>query len=168
MQGIPTNIKLLSFAKKGLIFSQTYTVKDFPRIKDIVSNVDDSVEVKLNFYIENNKIPCIEGNVKLDVALDCQRCLKEVRLHLNPAFKLAFIIHENQAEDLDPGFETILNASEEFSTIEFITDEVLISVPMIPMHSHECQSYKDKSPVIEQKRKNPFAVLEQLKNSNKE
>ena len=72
------------------------------------------------------------------------------------------------AEDLDPSFETILNADEEFSAIEFITDEVLISIPMIPMHSHECQSYKDESPVIEQKRKNPFAVLEQLKNSTKE
>ncbi|MCH9745124.1 MAG: YceD family protein [Proteobacteria bacterium] len=168
MQGIPANIKLLSFAKKGLIFSQTYTVKDFPRIKDIVSNVDDQVSVKLNFYIENGKIPCIEGSVELAVALDCQRCLKEVKLQLNPTFKLAFIIHENQAEDLDPSFETILNADEEFSAIEFITDEVLISIPMIPMHSHECQSYKDESPVIEQKRKNPFAVLEQLKNSTKE
>jgi len=78
MQGIPANIKLLSFAKKGLIFSQTYTVKDLPRIRDIVSNVDDQVNVKLNFYIENNKIPCIEGSVELEVALDCQRCLKEV------------------------------------------------------------------------------------------
>ncbi|MCH9646039.1 MAG: YceD family protein [Proteobacteria bacterium] len=163
MQGIPANIKLLSFAKKGLVFSQTYTVKDFPRIKDMVSNIDDQVSVKLSFYIENGKIPCIEGSVELEVALDCQRCLKEVKLRLTPSFKLAFIIHENQAEDLDPSFETILNADEEFSTIEFITDEVLISIPMIPMHSHECQSYKDKSPVIEQKRENPFAVLKQLK-----
>ena len=167
MQGIPTNIKLLSFAKKGLIFSQTYSVKDFPRIRELVTNIDDHVKVNLNFYIENGKIPCIEGSVELAAALDCQRCLNEVKLQLNPTFKLAFIIHENQAEDLDPSFETILNADEEFSTIEFVTDEVLISIPMIPMHSHECQSYKDKSPVIEQKRKNPFAVLEQLKNSNR-
>jgi uncharacterized protein len=167
MQGIPANIKLLSFAKKGLIFSQTYSVKDFPRIRELVTNVDDSVKVSLSFYIENGKIPCIEGSVELAAALDCQRCLKEVELSLKPTFKLAFIIHENQAEGLDPSFETILNADEEFSTIEFITDEVLISIPMIPMHSHECQSYKDESPIVEQERKNPFAILEQLKNSNR-
>ncbi len=164
MQGIPANIKLLSFAKKGLIFSQTYSVKDFPRISEIVTNSGDKVSVELNFYIENNRIPCIEGQVKLEVALDCQRCLNEVKLQLNLVFKLAFIIHENQAEELDPSFETILNADEEFSTIEFITDEVLITIPMIPMHSHECQSYKDIIPVIEQKRENPFAILKQLKN----
>ncbi len=167
MQGIPANIKLLNFAKKGLVFSQTYTVKDFPRINDLVANSNDKVVANLTFYIENNKIPCVEGSVELDVALECQRCLDEVKLNLNPTFKLAFIIHENQAEDLDPSFETILNADDEFSAIEFITDEVLISIPMIPMHSHECQSYKDKSPEIEQERENPFAILEQLKNSNR-
>jgi uncharacterized protein len=167
MQGIPTNIKLLNFAKKGLIFSQIYFVKDFPRIREIATNTNDKVKVNLSFYIENNKIPCVEGNIELEVALDCQRCLEEVKLKLTPKFKLAFIIHENQAEGLDSSFETILNADEEFSTIEFITDEVLISVPMIPTHSYECQSYKDKSPTIEQKRKNPFAILEQLKNPNR-
>ncbi|HIB27845.1 YceD family protein [Candidatus Thioglobus sp.] len=167
MQGIPTNIKLLSFSKKGLIFSQIFSVKDFPRINEIVTNPNDKITVDLSFFIENNRIPCIEGNVKLEVALDCQRCLTEVKLQLNPVFKLAFIIHENQADELDDSFETILNADEEFSTIEFITDEVLITIPMIPMHSHDCQSYKDKSPIMEQKRENPFAVLEQLKNSNR-
>ncbi|HIB31205.1 MAG TPA: hypothetical protein EYO25_04385, partial [Candidatus Thioglobus sp.] len=161
------NIKLLSFSKKGLIFSQIFSVKDFPRINEIVTNPNDKITVDLSFFIENNRIPCIEGNVKLEVALDCQRCLTEVKLQLNPVFKLAFIIHENQADELDDSFETILNADEEFSTIEFITDEVLITIPMIPMHSHDCQSYKDKSPIMEQKRENPFAVLEQLKNSNR-
>jgi uncharacterized protein len=168
MQGIPANIKLLSFAKKGLIFSQTYAVKDFPRIKNIASNGDAKVKVALSFYIENNKIPCIEGRISLELVLDCQRCLAEFSLPLNPNFKLAFIIHEQQAEQLDPSFEVVLNANEEFSAIEFITDEVLISIPMIPKHSHECQSYKDKSPIIEQKRKNPFVILEQLKKRTQE
>ncbi len=168
MQGIPENIKLFSFAKKGLIFSQQYQLKDFPRIKEIVSNADDNIFVELNFYIENNKIPCIEGKIKLDVALDCQRCLDEVKIQLSPEFKLAFIKNEQQGEELDPSFETILNEDEEFSTIEFITDEVLISIPMIPMHSHECQSYKDKDTEEKQERDNPFAILEQLKSSTKE
>ena len=64
MQGIPDNIKLLSFAKKGLIFSQTYSVKDFPRINEIVTNTDDKVKASLSFYIENGKIPCIEGSIE--------------------------------------------------------------------------------------------------------
>jgi len=167
-QGIPEQIKLFKFASRSLIFSQAYQVKDFPRISSLVSNQDAPVSVELSFSIENNKIPCIAGKVELDVALTCQRCLNEVSVHLQPKFQLAFLQNEQQGEELDSSFETILNADEEFSTIEFITDEVLISIPMSPMHEHECVSYKDTRPIKEQKRENPFAVLKQLKNSTKE
>ena len=167
-QGIPEQIKLFKFASKALIFSQTYQVKDFPRISELVSNQDAPVNVELSFSIENGRIPCISGKVELNVALTCQRCLDEVNIHLQPKFQLAFVKNEQQSEELDPGFETIENADEEFSSIEFITDEVLIVIPMSPMHEHECVSYKDTTPIKEQKRENPFAVLKQLKNSTKE
>ncbi|HIG88777.1 YceD family protein [Candidatus Thioglobus sp.] len=166
-QGIPDKIKPFNFAKKGLIFSQKYQLKDFPRISSLVSNINDPIDVELSFYLENEKIPCIEGRIELDVALTCQRCLGEVNIHLKPNFKLGFLKNEQQAEELDSSFETILNTDEEWSTIEFITDEVLISIPMIPMHSHKCVSYKDKK-VKEQKRENPFAILKQLKTRNLE
>ena len=167
-QGIPEQIKLFKFASRSLIFSQSYQVKDFPRISALVSNIDAPVDVELSFSLENNKIPCIKGKIELDVALTCQRCLDEVSIHLQPHFQLAFLQNEQQGEELDSSFEMILNADEEFSTIEFITDEVLISIPMIPMHDHECASYKDTQPINKQKRENPFAILEQLKNSTKE
>jgi len=166
-QGIPEQIKLFKFASRSLIFSQTYQVKDFPRISALVSNQEAPVNAELSFSIEHNRIPCIRGKIELDVALTCQRCLNEVSVHLQPKFQLAFLKNEQQGEELDSSFETILNADEEFSTIEFITDEVLISIPMIPMHEHECASYKDTQPIKEQKRENPFAILKQLKNSHR-
>ncbi len=166
-QGIPDKIKLFNFAKKGLIFSQQYQLKDFPRISNLASNINDSIDVELNFYLEKEKIPCIIGKIKLDVTLTCQRCLDDVSIHLEPNFKLGFLKNEQQGEELDSSFETILNTDEEFSTVEFITDEILISIPMIPKHSHKCVSYDNKQ-VEEQKRENPFAILKQLKNSTKE
>ncbi|BAS67730.1 MAG: hypothetical protein DSY43_04095 [Gammaproteobacteria bacterium] len=161
-QGIPEIIKLFKFASKGLIFSQQYQVRDFPRISKLTSKQDSAVDVELSFALEG-RIPCVKGKVKLDLALTCQRCLDEVNVHLEPKFKLAFLHNEQQGEGLSESFETILNSEEEFSTIEFITDEVLISVPMTPMHEHECVSYQDDTPLIEEKRKSPFAILKQLK-----
>lgn len=163
-QGIPEIIKLFKFASKGLIFSQQYQVSDFPRISELASNQDSTVDVALSFFnLEESRTPCIKGKVKLNLALTCQRCLKEVNVHLEPKFQLAFLKNEQQGETLDANFETILNIDEEFSTIEFITDEVLISVPMTPMHEHECVSYQDTQLINEQKRESPFAILEQLK-----
>jgi uncharacterized protein len=56
-QGIPEQIKLFKFASRSLIFSQTYQVKDLPRIRDLVSNQDSSVDVKLSFNLEYGRIP---------------------------------------------------------------------------------------------------------------
>ncbi|CAB9539023.1 COG1399 protein, clustered with ribosomal protein L32p [Bathymodiolus brooksi thiotrophic gill symbiont] len=163
-QGIPEQIKLFKFASKALIFSQVYQVRDFPRISELAGNQDSAVDVILNFSLEEGRVPCIKGEIKLDLALTCQRCLDEVSVHLAPKFQLAFLKNEQQGEALGANFETILNTDEEFSTIEFITDEVLISVPMTPMHKHKCASYQDTQPIKKQKRENPFAILKQLKN----
>ncbi|KAA0446182.1 MAG: hypothetical protein FXV79_00565 [Candidatus Thioglobus sp.] len=161
-QGIPKTIKLFKFASRGGIFSHQYQVRDFPRISTIASNHNSKVSVTISFSLEG-EIPCITGEVEIDLELDCQRCLDVVKLHLEPKFKLAFLKNEEQGETLDASFETILNADEEFSTIEFITDEVLISVPMAPLHEHKCLSYQDTQPINEQKKENPFAILKQLK-----
>lgn len=160
-QAIPKIIKVFEFASKQLVCSQQYQVRDIPRISRLASNQDSTVDVKLNFSLEEGRIPCIKGEIKLDLALTCQRCLDEINVHLEPKFQLAFL--KQQGETLDASFEIILNTSEEFSTIEFITDEVLISVPMAPMHEHQCTSYQDTQLINEQKCKNPFTILEQLK-----
>lgn len=162
-QGIPEQIKLFKFSSRSLLFSQTYKVRDFPRISDLVNNQDSTVDVELSFSLKNNKIPCIKGKIKLDLTVNCQRCLDEFSIHLEPKFQLAFVQNEQQSEELDSNFETILGAEDKFSTIEFITDEVLISIPMTLMHDYECASYQDTQPIEMQKRENPFAILEQLK-----
>jgi uncharacterized protein len=47
--------------------------------------------------------------------------------------------------ELDSSFEMILSTEDEFSTIEFITDEVLIVIPMTPMHDYGCIAILGKS-----------------------
>ncbi len=164
-QGVPAQIKLFKFATKGLIFTHSYQVGDFPRISDLTNNDNTVLKVELNFSLKDNKIPCIEGSIDSNLALTCQRCLGEVNVHLKPNFKLAFVQNEQQGDNLEIDFEAILGAGEEFSTIEFITDEVLMSIPMIPMHEHECTSYKDTQTIDKQKPDNAFAILKELKNN---
>jgi hypothetical protein len=49
-------------------------------------------------------------------SLTCQRCLDEVKLHLEPKFQLAFVQNEQQGEELGSSFEMILSTEDEFST----------------------------------------------------
>ncbi len=163
MQGIPEQIKLFNFAKRELSFEQIYQVGDFPRLSDVLSNPGDKVAVKLSFYLEEGKIPCVSGVIELEAALSCQRCLEAFKLKLKPEFKLAFVTNEQQGQDLDADHEISLLEEDELSTIELITDEILLSIPMIPMHEHECLEYQDDENLDVEKPENPFAILKTLK-----
>lgn len=165
MQGIPPVIKLFNFAKKGLRFSGSYRIKDFPRIAALASNVEDNLTAELHFDIKEDKIPCIEGHIKADITLICQRCLEDVKIQINPSFKLAYLQNEEQGLGLDSSYEIVENSEKEFSTIEFLTDEMLLSIPMIPMHPHQCSSFKDQQELKQQERENPFAILKNIKKS---
>lgn len=167
-QGIPEQIKLFKFASRGLSFSKKYKIRDLPRVSELVSNLDDFVNVELSFMLVTNNVPCIIGEIKLNVDVPCQRCLNDVNICLMPKFKLAFLQNEQQGEELDSSYDTVLNNDEKFSTIEFITDEVLISMPMIPMHKHECTISQDSTHFEKQKRESPFAILKQTKINKQE
>ncbi len=162
-QGIPEKIKLYKFATRGLCFSKKYKLRDFPRVSKIASNLDDSVNVDLSFFLEKNNVPCIIGEIKLKLVTTCQRCLCDVDISLEPKFKLAYLNNEQQDGEIDSSYETILIKNEEFSSIELITDEILISIPMIPMHKNDCSMNIDAEILTNQKSESPFAILKQVK-----
>jgi uncharacterized protein len=162
-QDIPEKIKLFKFATRGLSFNKKYKLRDFQRVSMLASNLDDTVNVDLSFFLEKNNIPCVMGKIELKVIMTCQRCLGDVDISLKPKFKLAYLHNEQQGDEIDSSYETILIKDEELSSIEFITDEILISIPMIPMHINNCSIGIDKEILKNKKIESPFAILKQIK-----
>ena len=118
------------------------------------------------FYLENNKTPCIKGIINLNIILDCQRCLEALPIELKVDFKLAFVRHEQQAEGLDSSYELYVTKEEELLTIDIITDEILLSIPMAPSHDFDCNLIINKDEVVEESRENPFTILKNIKIAN--
>jgi uncharacterized protein len=145
----PELLKLFNFARKELIFSGEYQIRDFPELEKIASNKSDKVKVALSFSFENDRTPCLNGVISLDIALSCQRCLEDIILDLNVEFNLGFVQNEGQGAGLD-------------STIALISDEVLLAIPMVSLHNFDCATYKDSEQVVEQKKQNPFAILKDI------
>ena len=44
-----------------------------------------------------------------------------------------------------------------------MTDEILLSIPMVPSHNFECGLKIDHEKIVEDKLKHPFDVLKNLK-----
>ena len=161
---LPKTIKLFKFARKEASLHGDYKISAMPRISEIARNTEDRIKVALSFYLENDKTPCIKGIIKANIILDCQRCLEALPLELNVLFNLAFVRHESQAEELDTSFEIYnIGEEEDLDSIDLITDEILLSIPMAPSHDFDCSLKIDKEEIVEEIRKNPFDVLKNIK-----
>ena len=160
--GLPDQLKLFKFAKKEVSLTGQYRITDFPRISEITSRKTGNIDVDLSFYLENDKTPCVDGIIKLDIQLPCQRCLEELHIALNVNFALAFVKHEQEVEELGPLYEIYLTDKDELTTIDLITDEILLSIPMIPTHDYDCNAEINKQEIVEEKTENPFAIIKNI------
>ncbi len=156
-------LKLLKLAKKNLSVIDEFNIEDLPRINGIASNNSDKIKVKYSFYLESDTTPCLDGEISLNVYLTCQRCLEELPFSLDLNFNLAFVKNENQAEELSKHLEIYLFEDEELSLIDLISDEILLSIPMVPKHNLDCLSSFKEHNNYEQVEESPFAILKKYK-----
>ena len=162
-KSLPGQLKLFNFAKKEISLSGIYQISDFPKISEIASNKRDNLRVDLSFYLKNNKTPCVDGIIDLDIVLACQRCLDDLSIALKVNFNLAFVRHDQQSEELDSHYEIYVIEEEELATLDLISDEILLSIPMVPTHDYDCIKEINEQGVVEEKSENPFAILKKIK-----
>ena len=164
---LPGKINFFNFAKKEVKINGDYKISDLSRLSEIASNENDNVEVDLSFHLENGIIPCVEGIIKLQLVLDCQRCLDNLELDLKVIFDIAFVKNELHANSLDDKFDLyLIGEDEELNTKDLITDEILLSIPMAPSHDFECGLKTDKGEIVDEVREHPFDALKNIKIAN--
>ena len=162
-KALPGQLKLFNFAKREISLSGIYQISDFPKISKIASNKKDNVKVDLSFYLKNNKTPCVDGIIELDILLACQRCLDDLSITLKVNFNLAFVRHNQESEELDSHYEIYVIEEEELATHDLISDEILLSIPMVPAHDYDCIKEINEQEIVEGKSENPFAILKKIK-----
>ena len=162
-KSLPGQLKLFNFAKKEISLSGFYQISDFPKISEIASNKEDNVRVELSFYLKNNKTPCVDGIIELDIVLACQRCLNDLSIGLKVNFNLAFVRHNQESEELESHYEIYMIEEEELATHDLISDEILLSIPMVPTHDYDCIKEINEQEIVEGKSENPFAILKNIK-----
>ena len=158
-------LKLMKFAKKNLSVTDELSIIDLPRINGIAHNKSDKIKVNYSFYVENKTTPCLDGEISLNIYLTCQRCLEELPFSLDLSFSMAFVKNENQAEELSKHLEIYLFEEEELSIIDLISDEILLSIPMVPKHNLDCMSSLKENNNYEQGKEKPFAILKNINKS---
>jgi len=124
---------------------------------------------RLEFQRDESGRAVVEGSVRGQLRLRCQRCTEGYDLAVDAGFKLAVVEGLDEAERLPPEYDPLLLEEPLIRPRDLIEDELILAVPTIPRHAEgACKMPQVGSAGAERadgpdERPNPFAPLASLK-----
>ena len=159
-------------ARDGLLVTGKALLKDMRRLADSIEPSENEVSYKIKGIIGEKGWPGAIMKLSCTLPLICNRCNKPLDYKLDTEVVFRFAKNEQEADSipvsLDEVEEVIVGGSK-LNLMNWIEEEILLSIPMIPVHEGNCKWDKPKkSQIQEPDRPNPFAKLKELKGLRKQ
>jgi uncharacterized protein len=68
--------------------------------------------------------------------LECQRCMRPMELPIDTLTRIALVASEGEAARVPSDLEPVLVAGGRISAGELVTEELLLTLPIVPLHGH--------------------------------
>jgi len=110
--------------------------------------------------------PWLQLDARSQATLQCQRCLQPVTVGLDIDRWFRFVGDEAEAARLDEASEEdVLVASSRLNLLELLEDELILALPLVPMHEVCTQPLPMPAPDLEASadEPHPFAALTALR-----
>jgi uncharacterized protein len=171
----PRRLDVAAAAAAGTELSGRWPLSELARLEDgAAGQVDEPVSWSARFEQRRELGAAPRAWLRLQaqarVARECQRCLQPVLLSLNVDRAFAFAPTEDEAAAQDADSEDdVLVLSRQFDLRELVEDELLLALPIVPMHEHcsapllsavQGEAAADNAPA------HPFAALAAFKGSD--
>ena len=159
---IPDELDCRRLAASGKSLEGTIRVASFDRFDGNYRIVGDT-QVSLHAVQDAGGKLTLTGSFVAPMQAQCQRCMQTMTLTLKGEFELQLVDSESEAENED---DAVYAPDGRLTPRLVIEDEILLAVPMIPLHNNsDCHPGEQSASDTEQ-RQRPFAGLDQLiKNS---
>jgi uncharacterized protein len=158
------------FAQQGVLIEGFIPVADLPRMLEATQESNGSVQVSLDFGLNETKKRVVTGRANADLALICQRCLGAVTVSVESEISLAIVWDEDAAKAVPQYLDPWIVGEGAADLYSMVEEELLLSLPAVAYHQEPCidsRLLSSGTPVEVKKERNPFQVLEQLKSSPK-
>jgi len=165
-------LDLRRLAAQGAELSGTVPIAALSRLVESLVGSDGEAEYELRFGLDQARRPTIEGWASAAVELCCQRCLGNYVENLSADLRLVLVQTEAESERLAPEFDPLLDTGGPIRIVDLIEDELILALPIIPMHeSEDCggsgaEAEPEGRAEAQTERENPFAVLAKLKRND--
>ena len=122
------------------------------------------LQYSLSFRIDESGVCIIESILDSKLILECQRCLKPVVIDIHKSTNLGVVRDKNEAESLATELEPLQLEKDTFVLEDLLEDELLLAIPIAPLHPEElCSGKIVLDRINAEARPNPFAALSALK-----
>ncbi len=95
------------------------------------------IEVDLSFDWGEQKRIRVQGSISAQGKLQCQRCLGDMPLSLTVDVDAAVVFSEEAAAQLPAELDPWMGEGEQLDLLQQIEDELLLALPMMPVHEQE-------------------------------
>ncbi|WP_410679874.1 23S rRNA accumulation protein YceD [Avibacterium paragallinarum] len=167
---LPITTDPVKDAQRRLDYDGYYAINQLTRLAESVEKVLSDAQVTLSFFIDPQKLVVMKGKASVEVELICQRCDKPFTQVLEAEFAYSPVSNLDQADELPEIYEPIeFNQFGEIDLLATVEDELMLCLPIVPMHSSEhcevsvAEQVFGELPEELAKKPNPFAVLASLK-----
>ena len=165
---IPPHVDPRKLADRGITLTGEFPVSDFSRVCELLTDTAGLVRVAFEFSRDEQKVAVMQLKLESEVRMICQRCLDEAVIPVSGEYLYAIVVPGTEETHFPQGYDVLEVGEEPLDLLALIEDELLLSLPIVPMHPpEECQqpaglieSETSKNAVT---RSNPFSVLAQLK-----
>jgi uncharacterized protein len=162
----PRRLDATAFAVQTASLEGRWPLAGFVRLTDGVARAGDvawSARGQLRSVAGGDAEVWLHVAARARVQRECQRCLQPVLLDLDAARALRFVADEATAEALDAESEDdVLALPRSLDLHELVEDELLLALPLVPMHERCPQPLPMAHGKVEpdgEPAPKPFAVL---------
>lgn|SRR5574340_493810 len=136
-------IDSLEFVRGGGQLHGRIAIAELGRLSDLLHSHGGEIEYSLVGHYGRQGRPALRYEIRGLLQLRCQRCLEALAFPLNLTGELEFEAGPGGmagVAELDPGAPDIIPPESELDVVALIEDEVLLALPLAPMHPPgQCQ-----------------------------
>ncbi len=123
----------VSLARTGRCLRIEMPLSAMTRLEGLVvsSGKDLRVTASFDFSVDDDGHSCVEGEIRAQPELVCQRCLSPVSVPLRSQVRWMLVADE---DDLPADYERLQTEDGRCDLHELIEDELLLAMPIVAMH----------------------------------
>lgn len=170
--GLPAEIDPIQLSEEGTRLMGELSGTSMSRLREDCTAMSGPVRIDLRFEKTVGGQRLMSGTIELACQTICQRCMQSMDLSLETKTLTLLLKPEEEAASGGSEVRESIIAEGRVSLSSLVEDELLLAMPMIPMHdSSECSvtgctsgsNLRDDATANKQ---SPFAVLGALKNKD--